>query len=346
MVSNDSSLLISFARESLYNIIMINGSNGTVPAYLDHKTALCVWCGINLLICIFGTLMTFVLFLVVCKDRVLTGSSILIAHVILIGFAMCSVLLPINTLVTCLAPYFQPRQLDCVLIHFSMVLVTDAGFWSETLLAFNRLIAIIFPDHYNYWTRRKSVALAITLCWLISASVNLPYCFGHGGIAQVTPPWYNCNLRTDNPAHYSMTQFFAIYIPLILCGICYAIIFVSIALRGRKNQEIQPANFLSARERNARKVTALAYQRRISMTRTVFASAVWCCLCYFPYSIVVSLFYDVYIAFPVLELYLRTIFLIGYAANPVGILLQASEQTSSCLTATCATFVLELSKKN
>lgn len=290
-----------------------------LPAYVRFSGWLYIWSGVTLSINVASALLTALLLLVITqKLRPTSGSKVLIAHLVFIELAMTSILLPINTLVTVLAPFYKVQQRDCIFIHFTFLVVSGAGYWNTALLAFNRLIAFAFPAQYSWWTRKSVMVGSIFTSWTISIAVYLPYCFGVGGKWDALPPWYSCGLRPTSPAQYSWTLFLAIYIPLILVGICYFIVLLKFLARNRVGRNVEfPAREASTQEYHQRSRVSALHRRRRTTTFALFLSSLWYVLCYFPTSIITSLHVELFLENPVMQLWLRTVFLLGYAGSPV-----------------------------
>lgn len=226
---------------------------------------------------------------------------------------MCGVHLPLNTIMTFKAQFHIFSSSVCRYFHFTFLWTQHAGHWSAFFLAVNRFVATFFPHAYNRnsWAIKVSCIGMIVGAWVIGCLNNLAPCLGVGGLYELRPPWYSCGIRPDGSQFFATVQALGVYIPEAgLVGL-YAVIVLKLTLLRFGGNRVGIEMQRSDMERT---------RRRYAVAKVLLASSLWYCMCYFPNTIIASTsLVRLFIQNPVMQLWMRTVFLLGYAVNPVSI---------------------------
>ncbi|OQV16913.1 hypothetical protein BV898_08919 [Hypsibius exemplaris] len=285
--------------------------NGTFN--VTAVAAVTIWFGVTTFISLFGAAAFLVLILGIASRRELhRGSGVLIIHLLAVEFCMVSIHYPITNTVTFIARYYGDpnllRSLDCALIQFFMTTFQHAGNWASFFLAINRFFAILVPHRYRAISSSSAILGMILSSWAISLCCNLPLYFGVGGVIGNTISG-DCGLLKTSKIDYPFRAAFAYYIPLISLIIIYFTLFMRTNYIRRYRVAVQIPT-MSQLERA---------RRRLSVTKMLFVSSVFYCLCYFPAPVIVTFFPSYSFNNRDAFLYIRMLVVCGYASNPVGL---------------------------
>jgi hypothetical protein len=150
---------------------------------------------------------------------------------------------------------------------------------------------------------------------MVSLGIFLPVHFGKGGRWTVVPPFSDCGtLSTDvGVVHFRWHQALGSYFPNTATVAIYLIIFLQIKIKLRKRQRgVAPRNDGPLVEGGQ------TMQRRLVVTRTLFATSVCNCICYLLSPISVNLFPAKFKEGISLKLWTKAVQLRGYALSPVS----------------------------
>ncbi|OQV19308.1 hypothetical protein BV898_06726 [Hypsibius exemplaris] len=283
-----------------------NATTRVIPVWETFHDPLRTWFIINLTICGAGALANLLLLTAILSSGAhRRGCGTLIVNIVFIELCMCAVHLPLNTVTTFQAQFHAYPEWVCPYIHFTFQWTQQAGHWSACFLALNRFVAIVCPIVYPRWTTRVAYAGMISV--------------GVGGRFAFVAPWYSCGPRSDGTAILPVLISFGVYLPEVLTAALYLAIFVKVKIFGRIF--VRRNNIVDGLQPKPASIVLLAKakaQRRFALAKIMLASSVWYCLCYFPNNIITSTsLLRYFIANPVLQLWIRTVFLCGFAVNPV-----------------------------
>jgi hypothetical protein len=304
----------TFENTTLGFISNLNQVSNATPAWVTYRNSLYIWFVVNLSTCIIGGLFNLLLIVVIFVEKLhKRGSGCLIVHLVLIEMLVCFVHLPLNTLMTFKAQFHTFPNSVCPYVHLTFLWTQHAGHWSAFFLAVNRLVASIFPHKYANNPRIIKIfsILMMIAAWVIGFVNNfLPY-IGIGGWYELRPPWYSCGLRSDGSPFCAIVQALGVYVPEVgLLGLYFTILLKFNLLGFASNQvgtEVQHA-------------TTERIRRRYLLAKLMLVSSLWYCICYFPNTVIASTsLVRFFIQNPVMQLWMRTVFLLGYAVNPVSL---------------------------
>ncbi|OQV25532.1 hypothetical protein BV898_00471 [Hypsibius exemplaris] len=292
----------------------LNQTNGPdMAVWVTFGIPLWNWYLTNLTICVAGALFNLLLIVAILGSRShRRGSGCLIVNVVFIEFCMCAAHLPLNTIMTYQAQFHTFAGWVCPYVHFTFLWTQQAGHWSACFLALNRFVAFVFPHSYPRWTSRAAYIGMIAGAWTVGFVDNLFLALGFGGRYVFMPPWYSCGPRSDGRAVLPVVSAIGVYVPEGIQAALYIIIIVKVKIFSRSNRICIDVNNSSVAQ--ARTVA----HRRFSVVKILLVSSVWYILCYFPNTIIASTsLIRYFVRNPVLQLWMRTLFLCGYAVNPI-----------------------------
>ncbi|XP_055355355.1 rhodopsin-like isoform X2 [Paramacrobiotus metropolitanus] len=235
------------------------------------------------------------------------GANILIVNLLLAEFIMCSSLVP-HQAFSIYFPFARIEQTGCRYNYVIWMILMSYSQWLTCALAVNRVVATLAPHYYYRTASGSAIGLTIVFCWAVACACFLPFFFNTGGYYDSLPPWMSCSIRTSLPWAKLAMYTVGFYAPMAIMGTCYALILLYVV--GKRLR--RPLGGAAGGD-----VFSQAERQRLAIARMLMASALWYYACYLPNTIVATSFYPVYVRYPLLQLWLRTIFFLGYGGNPL-----------------------------
>ena len=321
LIQNTETILMLVLNDSG---IRLNSSGGStnlteIPAWLQHSQTLTTWFAVTMALGLLGTLMNAFLFLTICRDKNLRkGSGLQIAHLVLVETFICAYSISSNTIMTYLGGPYKNDTSICPFVHSVLVWATYSGLWSTTFIAASRCLAILFPVPYRRMNTNALIIGMIVASWVIGFVMVVPNYFELGVKYTRIPPWYNCGNRPTNRRVYTVTLTLGQYLPGALSGIIYFIILckTSVYLAHVRGRADSVAPQLAGGIIRVLQSTPAA-RHRLATVRMLAVSAVWYWVCFFPNPTIVSYFPGVFMRWPVMQLWIRTVLWCAYIFNPV-----------------------------
>ncbi|OQV12850.1 hypothetical protein BV898_12871 [Hypsibius exemplaris] len=258
------------------------GNASTALPLLDPKYAgaWLAWLIVQLLICLFGTVANAVLILVTCLYRKIreSSSSPLIIHCTALDLYLSAVVSPLTTILAYLGPgqYLPPNFCRYSAIGFFIFYYIQV--WAACCLAFQRLIATLFPLHYQKFVTTRALVIMFVFPWLLNLLINI---FPTLRIGTESTEWRQVGGCTFVPHGHSTSIFhsFSLYLPSVLIGSFYVLILgrTVYVLRFRRD---------SRTGKNA--PFAALLRRRLEISKTLFVSFLWMCLAMYPLTFALS----------------------------------------------------------
>ncbi|GAV01113.1 hypothetical protein RvY_11875-1 [Ramazzottius varieornatus] len=261
-----------------------------------------------MLICITSTTLFLLLLRIIAQRKDFqTGSSILIIHLIIQECIICGLCSPLQT-VSMFINFHQHKAthtgIHCPTYLLLYITTIHANSWLAVFLAFNRYVAVLYPLKYKWWIRKNLLRAMIVTSWLIGIVATSSQLFADDNVSQPKPPFYRCEIGAQSQSALTIATAIGNYIPLSLIFILYFTIFIRTIHRSRQD--------VTCIEQDRKTL-----RRRIVVARMLFVSALWYLACLLPLPILITAFNDALKKDPVMQLWLRTVFLCGYAANPL-----------------------------
>ncbi|GAV09613.1 hypothetical protein RvY_19118 [Ramazzottius varieornatus] len=118
--------------------------------HAQHRQGLTIWLGVMLTCGLSGGIINFFLAgMILSAPSLRSGSGLLIAHALITGGVMVFVSHPAFAIQTYVARYQSPTFRLCQGLAWQYFVIVQAAHWSETLVALNRFVAVVFPHSYK-----------------------------------------------------------------------------------------------------------------------------------------------------------------------------------------------------
>ena len=282
-----------------------------------------LWCSISVIEVVIGGLLYTTFFAVfITQGRVRVGSGLLIGHLVLLNFLVCTFYQLGQTMVTYVAQIYVVNGLFCRNFEFLMVLTHFSANLSSLLLAVNRAIAIFIPHSYHRCTKPPVLCFFIGLPWFIALVLSLLPYFGVGGSFGVVKPFGACGISPGPPKFiYLMGSTIGIHFPILSVLLTYVVVF------GKRIITTVKFRTHPTGETPAGRSEARSMERRTAVARVLFGSAIWDCVCVMPTSIVIQWWPREYYDSPYIQLWLRTLFFTAYVPYPVRLRVRDADFT-------------------
>ena len=282
------------------------GSNITV--HWPSTQTVTIWYVVTCAISLAGFLPMALLIVTVLLDPQLrAGPGILILNSLCVELLMSCIDYPILNYVTYRAYFKDPFELDCRTLFSMQALFNPVAYWSSALLAFNRLIAVVFPTHYDKFSTLPVVVLQVAVTWIIATSVFVTGVTGLNAIAGRLTNGECGILKYVRPNMVTFGFVYGYVVPVMFPAFAYGAVFVKLAC-------FAPIRVNSA---NPTPTETRRQRRRIHMTQMLCSSYVLSLVTFIPSPVVYSLFSNVVIQERLLALLLRTVMLLGQSCDPV-----------------------------
>lgn len=313
-------------HDAIVNHSIINATGKSLPVGVTFRLWLIVWAAITFTVCVIGSLLTTLLIaaIITAQRGTRSGSKMLIIHLVIIDLAICLIHAPLNTITTVLGASVPLPSPWCAFIHFAFLVMLNVGQWSAAFLALNRLIATLAPHQYGKWSERRVVYIKFIVSWIVGVVLNFPPLVTVGGQYMAIPPWFGCGMRPDASPFKVWNVGVGVYVPLAIVWLSYLIIFLRSAW-----ENLMINRRVGAEGRAEQKGKSSAFRRRLAVSKMLFVSAVWYCLCYFPNALLITAYFEMYQRIPLIQLWLRLLFWCGFAGNPVSALISPCKYLGS-----------------
>ncbi|OQV17310.1 hypothetical protein BV898_08560 [Hypsibius exemplaris] len=278
------------------------------------------WFTLSMLVSFFGSILLILLLFHIVRTK-LTGSTVLIAHLLALQLLLCSVYFPILFIDSFAGLNGASLNLNCPVLLLMYIGAVQAQHWASLVLAINRYVAIALPHHYRKLVSKPVLTMMILAPWIIGTGGTIPLYFGSGGKFGVKPVYGYCAITVAGRVYgfRALWQTIGTYIPTVLMGIIYVTLFLRLAIDGR---------VCFGRTREKEDLTGLEkrLEKRVTMAKMLVAAHVCYCVCFLPGPIVVLAFPQLYGQHLMLAHWLNGFLtLCGYAASPVIFLCLSSD---------------------
>ncbi|OWA53040.1 hypothetical protein BV898_17476 [Hypsibius exemplaris] len=324
-MSHNSSVTLRVAQCDTDLNVTVNCTRLALDAWDAHRDGHKLWFLVTMFACLVGAgchLMLFCVIFMINHHR--RGSGRLILHLVCIELLVCIFFGPAYCVITMTTRYHMTTDTFCTYELFVYMAMLYTGHWAMFLLAFNRFVALVFPRNYARFSSGLAFCWMTGTAWVVGIGASLPFVAGWGGYYGVTPVWGNCGLTHATVAgreFFGLIQIATVYLPAGLLTLLYITILV---------KHKCPWLHIGVDINNARPDGApdeiRRFNGRVALAKILCASSIWHCLCHFPGAIITSTtLVDIYVRSPLLQLWLYTMFLCGYALNPAFFFLMSRE---------------------
>ncbi|OQV17313.1 hypothetical protein BV898_08562 [Hypsibius exemplaris] len=306
-------------------IVMVNRFNrnlNTSRTFPDPPSELAkiIWFTLSILTSFFGSFLLILLLVHIFRTK-LTGSTILIAHLLILQLILCSVYFPIFFIDSFAGLNGASLNLNCPVLLLLLIGAVQAQHWASLMLAINRYVAVALPHHYRKVVSKPAVTVMLLSPCIIGLGGTMPFYFGSGGKFGAQPVYGYCAFTIAGHVYgfRALWQTIGTYIPTLLMGIIYVTLFVRLAVDGR-------VCFGSKRNKEGLTSVEKRLEKRVTLAKMLVAAYVWYCFCFLPGPIVVLAYPRLYGQNLMLAHWLNGFLtLCGYAASPVIFLFLSSD---------------------
>ena len=209
----------------------------------------------------------------------------------------------------------------CTYFYAAYYTTQTSAAWIEVALAVNRLIAIVFPLHYDRYRKLKFSIDMVVGAVLIGVIVSFLTAAGIGASYSTQPNGY-CMFQNRNNFGAFLGMMVS-FIPYGLAMLAALAIFISTCLHPR-------VGAMSPLPLNVRHHCIMS--RRMVVAQAMFASSVWCLLCTLPVFIVGALMPELTTRETSLIRWLKVSYTAEVAIDPVSSDDDAEMKISPCST--------------
>ncbi|OQV16368.1 hypothetical protein BV898_09513 [Hypsibius exemplaris] len=285
------------------SISTVTPANMTTINALSHNSELLGFLIAVVLTNAAGTLANIILLVAIFTHRPLRKSSswLLIVHCIAVDLYTTIVAVPAITVPFYLGPAFPLPEAVCTYQTLYANIAYTAGMYATCVLSIHRLVAVVLPKHFRFFTTTSALLGILTVAWTVTVLVNLFTALGMGSRMVHSSASGGCVILPTGKSLVPLTLSTAAgyYFPTSLTGLCYVIIFVKtmVDIYGRKSSRLQ--------------------RRRLEISRTLFLSFLWHCITVYPAVIILTFFPKAFAASFPLQLAIKWLGNSYSALNPV-----------------------------
>lgn len=291
-----------------------------VPPWIQYRTFHTIWFFFSCVLSISGTTLNFVLFFgIVFSKKLRTGSGALIAHSVFIDAIVSALAIPLITVPMWTAQYGQPSGNQCRWSGLFFYALVWASNWAPVPIAANRFVAICIPHLYDRICYSKILfVLVVTFSWTVPLACSLLYFFEVSANFQSVKPWDACGQIVTMPREFSAITAVCTSFPMAVEGAAYISLFgysyLKTVLRRRMVRTV-----VTSVEHTGNTLRLLAlHNRRLRVTKMVFAAYVWSTVCYMSAPIMISAASALMGSHAFIILVVLVLLQLGYATSPVS----------------------------
>ncbi|GAV09476.1 hypothetical protein RvY_19015 [Ramazzottius varieornatus] len=294
-------------------------SNSTTALHFlqKYEQGLKIWLAVMLVCGLTGGAINYFLAGTILSVRTLrSGSGYLIAHALIAAGTMLFLSYPAFAIQTYMARHEAPTFRLCQALAWQYFVVIQATHWSETLVAFNRFVAVILPHHYKKITTSRVILTFIAFCWALALLVQSMPVFGVGGSIDSSNAWKSCLVKpSERPEGFLVSVTFGAILPIALEGLLYGFMFcIFFVRRFLRMGEIQAAG-VDQNLQSVRMAEVARINKRFNVAKTLALGFVATSSCSLSTPLIAAVFPG-YSRYPLVLLFLRVILVVGYAVHP------------------------------
>ena len=280
--------------------------------WLEFSTALNAWFFINVPLWLVGTSLDLLLCLSIFSDRKLlknkASGMVLVGNLIVVETLMTSLFMAIYVVMNWTGGRHRDANLGCGVVHFAFVWLIVTSHYSTLFVAASRLMATMAPVTFRKYGSMRANAGAIVSAWVIGFACTMPYAFGVGSYNGRVAPWYACGGIVVSGFKYTIIIGVSNYLPVVLSAAAYVVLFF------RTHASVSNAPGIGRKERGANSTST---QRRLLSVKMLAIASLVSWIGYFVQPTVVSAAPCLALRYPIVRLWLITLFFGGYIFNPV-----------------------------
>ncbi|OQV22855.1 hypothetical protein BV898_03287 [Hypsibius exemplaris] len=219
------------------------------------------------------------------------GVGILIPHLLICQTVVCAILCPVllagNTKKNVKLHYCEScRYIEPLLLTLSYIIN-----WSDSWLALNRFVAVIFPTKFGLINRPGIQVFALILSWFVVLLTTVPPMFDVWAVYRMSPGGACVVLVKSKTAEFLMA--FNVYCPLAMVAVSATCIAIKMTLTNRNRHlpgRVKPESESPAGPAQLHRMLHMS-KRLKRMSRMLLASFVCSLACQLPQFIAVMVVY-------------------------------------------------------
>ncbi|OQV20014.1 hypothetical protein BV898_06018 [Hypsibius exemplaris] len=224
----------------------------------------------------FGALANIILLIAMVIHRPLRQfqSRALIIHCILIDIYASIIQVPTATIPVYLTMAYPLAKDFCLYQGIFGYFTYAASMYSASVLALHRVVATIFPRHFNFLTTERATICLIVLPWFPIVIINIFPALKIGLVMRRNVYTAACSFARTGKSDVAINVYttFAYYVPTVIMGVSYFIVLIK--------------TWITYQE----KKSSRALQRRLEISWMLFVSFIWHCCTIYPFIIVNAFF--------------------------------------------------------
>nr|XP_027214774.1 protein trapped in endoderm-1-like isoform X4 [Penaeus vannamei] len=193
-------------------------------------------------------------------------------------------------------------------------------------IAFNRLVAVVWPAKYKQLMQAKVVKVYLGLLWIYSALLWLPLTFG--GRLVYVPKELMVSMKDDSPRKTGKAfhVFLTYLLPIMLTSVCYIVMYFKV----RQTRRRRPgARTKAGDEASLSDGTNVMRQWDDHVTRTILVLFVLLLVCSVPHLVIHVL--HLHAKHPQTWLLLHVVFWLQFCLDPIIYVLMSQHYRLACL---------------
>ncbi|XP_037787754.1 protein trapped in endoderm-1-like [Penaeus monodon] len=195
-------------------------------------------------------------------------------------------------------------------------------------IAFNRLVAVVWPAKYKRLMQAKVVKVYLALLWFYSALLWLPLTFGGPGRLVYVPKELMVSMKDDSPRKTGKAfhVFLTYLLPIMITSVCYIVMYFKV----RQTRRRRPgARTKAGDEANLSEGTNVMRQWDDHVTRTILVIFVLLLVCSVPHLVIHVL--HLHAKHPQAWLLLHVVFWLQFSLDPIIYVLMSQHYRLACL---------------
>ncbi|XP_053652465.2 G-protein coupled receptor moody isoform X1 [Cherax quadricarinatus] len=218
---------------------------------------------------------------------------------------------------------------DWAVIHFFTLglILSQVHLHTICALAFNRMLAVVYPVTYKRVMQRRRVIVYLLVLWAYSTLLWLPLIFGVFGKLEYDSKELLVSMKTKSRSKRAIHVFFTYVLPILFTSACYIIMYYK--LRQSRVNRMQHCRRKSVSE--AAEERAL-HQWDEQVTRTILVIFLVLLSCSVPHIVIHML--HLHDKLPAVWILLHVVFWLQFCIDPIiymAMSQQYREATASCL---------------
>ncbi|XP_042855671.1 protein trapped in endoderm-1-like [Penaeus japonicus] len=195
-------------------------------------------------------------------------------------------------------------------------------------IAFNRLVAVVWPAKYKRLMQVKVVKVYLALLWFYSALLWLPLTFGGPSRLVYVPKELMVSMKDESPHKITKAVhvFITYLLPIMITSVCYVVMYFKVRQSRRRRPGVRSK---AADEASCSDGTNVMRQWDDHVTRTILVIFVLLLVCSVPHLVIHVL--HLHTKYPEAWLLLHVVFWLQFCLDPIIYVLMSQHYRLACL---------------